>query len=159
MIKIKNTQYNPSHFGRPKQLQNCSRSMAFLRYFKFQKPLNLEIDNIILRIWPPNTAPTMFKIDGIYCLFDFTRKKRKERIGKGRERMWGRKGRRRGKGRKEEGEGSKEKGRKGKSISLYFLPPPDHPHLRQVLVHHTSSPKGRETFFIGDPDPDCTRRA
>ena len=44
------------------------------------------------------------------------------------------KGRRRGEGRKEEGEGSKEKGRDGKSISLYILPPPDRPPLRQVLV-------------------------
>ena len=44
------------------------------------------------------------------------------------------KGRRRRKGRKEEGEGSKEQEKEGKSISLYILPPPDRPHLRQVLV-------------------------
>ena len=30
--------------------------------------------------------------------------------------------------------GGKEQGREGKSISLYILPPPDRPHLRQVLV-------------------------
>ena len=30
--------------------------------------------------------------------------------------------------------GKKEKGGEGKSISLYILPPPDRPHLRQLLV-------------------------
>ena len=54
-------------------------------------------------------------------------------IGREERRRAG-KGRRRGKGRTEEGEGSKEKGREGKSISLYILPPPDRPHLQQILV-------------------------
>ena len=69
--------------------------------------------------------------------------KQKEGEGRRRRRGTGGKGGKRGRGggpgrqekpQKRERGGSNEKGREGKPISLYILPPPDRPPLRQVLV-------------------------
>ena len=56
----------------------------------------------------------------------------KGREGKGKE--VGREGEEEREGEKRGREGSKEKRREGKSISVYILPTPDRPHLRQVLI-------------------------